>query len=205
MKPIRSCLFRACFPALLAALVLAACESSPGGSGGNPSSAQSAPSDSGDEAKTASEYRLGSGDKLKIVVFGHEDVSGEFVVDGGGNIATPLIGRFPAGGKTVTELQDSLTTTLNENYIVNPKISIEVLNYRPFFILGEVQKPGSYPYVAGIDVLQAVALGGGFTRRARTSSVTIQRDGKDGRYSFTAQPEARVLPGDTVRVDRRLF
>lgn len=203
MKPIRSSWFRACFPALLAVLALAACDTFSGGDG--PSSAPIAQSGTAAKSQSDPEYRLGSGDKLKIVVFGHQDVSGDFVVDGGGNIATPLIGQFQAGGKTVTELQDSLTQTLNEKYIVNPKISIEVLNYRPFFILGEVQKPGSYPYVAGIDVLQAVALGGGFTRRAKTSSVTIQRDGKGGRITMTAQPGARVLPGDTIRVDRRLF
>ncbi len=151
------------------------------------------------------EYRLGSGDKLKIVVFGHQDVSGEFVLDGSGNVALPLVGQFKAGGLTVTELQDSLQKTLNDKYIVNPRISIEVLNYRPFFILGEVGRPGSYPYVAGIDVLQAVALGGGFTRRARTSSVKIVRDGKDGRITLIASPEDPVLPGDTIEVERRLF
>ena len=80
-----------------------------------------------------------------------------------------------------------------------------MLNYRPFFILGEVGRPGSYPYVAGIDVLQAVALGGGFTRRARTSSVKIVRDGKDGRITLIASPEDPVLPGDTIEVERRLF
>lgn len=151
------------------------------------------------------EYRLGSGDKLKIVVFGHQDVSGEFVLDGSGNIAMPLVGQFQAGRQTVTELQDALTKTLNEKYIVDPKISVEVLNYRPFFILGEVNKPGSYPYVAGIDVLQAVALGGGFTRRARTSSVKIVRDTKEGRTTLSAGPEDTVLPGDTIEIERRLF
>lgn len=151
------------------------------------------------------EYHLGSGDKVRVVVFGHKDVSGEFVIDGSGNLSLPLVGQFKAGGLTVTELQNSLQKTLNEKYYVNPKVSVEVVNYRPFFILGEVNRPGSYPYVAGIDVLQAVALGGGFTRRARTSSVTIIRDSKDGRVTLTAGPEAAVLPGDTIQVGRRLF
>lgn len=153
----------------------------------------------------ADEYRLGSGDKLKIVVFGNQDVSGEFVVDGTGNIAMPLVGQFKAGSLTVTGLQDALQKTLNENYIVNPRVSVEVLNYRPFFILGEVNKPGSYPYIAGIDVTQAVALGGGYTRRARTSSVKITRDSGKGRATMVAGPDAAVLPGDTIEVERRLF
>lgn len=189
--------------ALLLALVVAAC-SGAGGSitGDTPKASESGP---GHDGVHSAEYRLGSGDKLKIVVFGHQDVSGEFVVDGSGNIAMPLIGQFKAGGLTVTELQTSLTTTLNAKYIVDPKISVEVLNYRPFFILGEVNKPGSYPYIAGIDVLQAVALAGGFTRRARTSSVKIVRDVKDGRTTFSGLPEDTVLPGDTIEVERRLF
>lgn len=164
-----------------------------------------APADRATAVTAPTDYHLGAGDKLKIVVFGHQDVSGEFVVDGSGNLSMPLVGRFRGGGLTVSELQDSLTKTLNEKYIVDPKISVEVLNYRPFFILGEVNRPGSYPYVAGIDVLQAVALGGGFTRRARTSSVTIIRDGKDGRTTISAEPEDSVLPGDTIEVERRLF
>ncbi len=151
------------------------------------------------------EYRLGPGDKLKVVVFGHQDVSGEFVIDGSGNIALPLVGQFKAGSLTVTEMQTSLQKTLNDKYIVDPRISIEVLNYRPFFILGEVSRPGSYPYVAGIDVTQAVALGGGYTRRARTSSVKITRDSGSGRNVFDALPSAPVLPGDTIEVERRLF
>ena len=153
----------------------------------------------------ATEYRLGPGDKLKIVVFGHADVSGEFVLDSSGNVALPLVGQFRAGAYTVTELQDALQKTLNDQYIVNPRVSIEVRNYRPFFILGEVNKPGSYPYVAGIDVIQAVALGGGYTRRARTSSVKVTRDTREGRVVLTLPPEAPVLPGDTLEVQRRLF
>jgi polysaccharide export outer membrane protein len=151
------------------------------------------------------EYHLGAGDKLRIVVFGHADVSGEFVIDGSGNVALPLVGQFRASQLTVTGVQESLQKTLNDKYIVNPRVSVEVLNYRPFFILGEVQKPGSYPYVAGIDVIQAVALGGGYTRRARTSSVRVTRDTAQGRTVLSLPPSAPVLPGDTIEVERRLF
>ncbi len=157
------------------------------------------------EAGITDEYRLGPGDKLKVVVFGHQDVSGEFVIDGSGNLSLPLVGQFKAGALTVPGLQESLRQTLNDKYIVNPRVSIEVLNYRPFFILGEVNKPGSYPYVAGIDVTQAVALGGGYTRRARTSSVRITRETGQGRVTLSAQPHTAVLPGDTIEVERRLF
>ncbi len=192
--------FMGLLSAAVVALGLAAC------GGGRPDAPQAAPAAArAADAAAPTDYRLGAGDRLKIVVFGHQDVSGEFVVDGSGNLALPLVGQFRAGALTVPELQEALAATLNEKYIVDPRISIEVLNYRPFFILGEVNKPGSYPYVAGIDVLQAVALGGGFTRRARTSEVRIVRDTKEGRTVITARPEDTVLPGDTIEVGRRLF
>lgn len=164
-----------------------------------------APASGGPQARRPTVYRLGPGDKLRIIVFGHKDISGQFVIDGSGNIAMPLLGQFAAGGLTVTELEKGLQTALNKNYIVNPRVSVEVLNYRPFFILGEVNRPGSYPYITGITVLQAVALGGGYTRRARTSTAEVTRVTPDGRVTLSLGPEAPVLPGDTIEVGRRLF
>ena len=154
---------------------------------------------------TDAQYRISAGDKLNIVVFGQEDVSGEFQVDGGGNITMPLLGQVAAAGRTVTQLQSEITAALDKDYIVNPRVSIEVLNYRPFYILGQVNSPGSYPYVSGMDVRQAIAIAGGFTRRARTSSVTVIRQTAKGSVEIDAKPDAPVLPGDTIEVERRLF
>ncbi len=154
---------------------------------------------------TDAQYRLNVGDKLNIVVFGHEDVSGEFQIDGGGNITMPLLGQVAAANRIVTQLQTEITAALDKDYIVNPRVSIEVLNYRPFYILGQVNAPGSYPYVTGMDVRQAVAIAGGFTRRARTSTVTLIRETAQGTVEIEAPPDVPVLPGDTIEVERRLF
>lgn len=151
------------------------------------------------------DYHLGPGDKVKINVFNNPDVSGEAVLDSGGDIAMPLLGQVPAQNLTVTELQAKIAEMLNRQYLVDPKVSVEVLNYRPFFILGEVGRPGSYPYIAGVTVRQAVAIGGGYTRRARTSSVSIVRQSPLGEERIEALAETPVLPGDTVEVGRRLF
>jgi protein involved in polysaccharide export with SLBB domain len=151
------------------------------------------------------DYHLGPGDKVKINVFNNPDVSGEAVLDSGGDIAMPLLGQVPAQNLTVTELQTKIAELLNKQYLVDPKVSVEVLNYRPFFILGEVGRPGSYPYIAGVTVRQAVAIGGGYTRRARTSSVSIVRQTPLGEERLEALAETPVLPGDTVEVGRRLF
>ena len=115
------------------------------------------------------DYRLGPGDRLKITVFGQPQESGEFEVDGAGNIAYPLLGSVPAGGKTLPELRKFIRDELNAKFIVDPHVSIEVLNYRPFYIYGEVNRAGSYPYVAGLTVRRAIAIAGGFTRRAQHS------------------------------------
>jgi polysaccharide export outer membrane protein len=156
-------------------------------------------------ATADTQYKISQGDKLNIVVFGQEDVSGEFQVDGTGNITMPLLGQVAAARRSVTQLQSEITAALDKDYIVNPRVSIEVLNYRPFYILGQVNAPGSYPYVSGMDVRQAIAIAGGFTRRARTSSVTVIRETATGSVEMEAKPDAPVLPGDTIEVDRRLF
>ncbi len=118
-------------------------------------------------------YVLGPGDRLKVVVYGEPDLSGETEVDGRGLISTPLIGPTQAGSHTLHEVEVLVASRLAGRYLINPRVSIEVLNYRPFFILGEVNNPGSYPIVNGMSVLNAVALSGGFTYRARKDEMMI--------------------------------
>ncbi len=161
---------------------------------------------SGSEAQPAlAEYRLGPGDRLNIRVFGHADISGPYEVDSTGHVAMPLIGRLLAANQTIEAFQAVVTERLNRDLVVNPNVVIEVLAYRPFFILGEVQKPGSYPYMAGLSVRQAVALAGGYTRRARTSTMSLIRQGPEGPVSLEVEPNTPVRPGDTIEVERRLF
>ena len=151
------------------------------------------------------EYRLGSGDRLNIIVFGHPEVSGEFEVGGSGQVTLPLLGQVEAVGLTVTELTDRIAAALDQDYLVDPRVTIEVLNYRPFYILGEINSPGSYAYISGLSVRQAVAIAGGFTRRARESPVVVIRDTENGREIVEVNLDEPVLPGDTIEIKRRLF
>lgn len=151
------------------------------------------------------EYRLGPGDQLAVSVFGQQDLSGKFEVDGNGNLVLPLVGQIKAGDKTVNEVQANLTDELNKSFVVNPKVTVQVLNYRPFYILGEVIKAGSYPYVVGVTVRQAIAIAGGYTRRGRVSPVKIIHAGKAAADAEEAIPDDLVLPGDTIEVERRMF
>lgn len=179
---------------LLAGALAAACAA--GGASGLPPAPQ---------VEVATAYELASGDKVRINVYGHPDISGEFDVDGAGTITFPLLGQVPAAERTVSELKGDIREQLDQNYLVDPRVSVEVLNYRPFYILGQVQRPGSYPYQPGMTVRQAVALAGGYTRRARTSPVKLIRPEEGGSSEYRAEEGTPILPGDTIEVPRRLF
>lgn len=150
-------------------------------------------------------YKLGTGDRLRITVFGEEDLTGEFDIDGTGVVAFPLIGNTLAAGVDVRALEKRIEDKLSDGYLMNPRVSIEVMNFRPFFILGEVNEPGSYPYVNGLTVINAVALAGGFTHRARTDTVIITRGKGEKKEEIEAGEDALVLPGDSIRVKERFF
>lgn len=153
----------------------------------------------------AAEYKVGSGDRLRVTVFGHDDLSGVFEIDGAGVVALPLVGAAAIGGLTLVEAEAVIVDALRPDYLKNPRVSIEVLNYRPFYIIGEVRSPGSYAYVNGISVLNAVAIAGGFTYRARESRMTVIRADDPLRKKAPATPETVVLPGDIVEVPERFF
>jgi len=149
-------------------------------------------------------YRLDSGDEVRITVFGHEDLSGEYIIGGDGAISFPLVGQVQAKDVSARELEAAIVSALKPAYLKNPSVSIEVLTYRPFYILGEVNSPGSYSYVSGMKVVNAVALGGGYTYRAKESKVFIDRSGDEGKR-IVASPDTPVFPGDIIHVPERFF
>ena len=150
-------------------------------------------------------YRLGSGDKLKVTVYGEDDLSGEFFVDGSGQVQMPLLGQIRAAGLTVHEFVMEVQTQLGAKYLRDPKVSVEIENYRPFYIIGEVNKPGEYPFENGLNILGAIALAGGYTFRADDSDVYIRRNGDPKELTYPANALTRVYPGDIVRVAERIF
>jgi polysaccharide export outer membrane protein len=157
------------------------------------------------EADAQFEYHLGAGDKLRIVVFGEDSLSGEFFVSGGGKVSLPLIGDVDATGLTIPQLQKAIEQKLADGYLKQPQVSAEVENYRPFYILGEVMKPGEYPYTNGLTVLNAVATAEGFTYRADTRKVYIKRATSLGETQMPLTTATPVLPGDTIRIGERFF
>lgn len=186
--------------------LLAGCSGSDGPPPQVPANAQAAQLPApGQQADSVAGYRLGPGDQVRVTVFRHEDLSGEFQLDGEGFFALPLVGEVRGGGRTVRDLESDIEGAFKDGgYLVNPQVSLEVLNYRPFYILGEVNQPGSYPYVNGMTVINAVALAGGFTYRASQGSITIQRGGSEGK-KVSAGPTSQVLPGDIIDIPERFF
>jgi polysaccharide export outer membrane protein len=154
---------------------------------------------------TVPDYRLGPGDKLRVITFGEESLTGEFFVGGTGHVSLPLIGEVDAAGKTIRQFQTAVETALKDGYIKEPRVSVEVLNYRPFYILGEVMKPGEYPYTNNLTVLNAVATASGFTYRADTKKVYIKRASEPQERQYPLTTTTPVAPGDTIRIGERFF
>jgi polysaccharide export outer membrane protein len=201
----------------VAMLALAACESDPTpivqdtANGGSMSLAPTnVPGGGGRSGAGVSgkdpDYRLGANDRVRIIVFGQPTLTGEYTLDGNGVLAFPLIGSVEAHGQTTGQLQQAIASRLDPDFLRNPSVSAEVITRRPFYVIGEVQKPGNYPYVTDMTALNAIAMAGGYTYRARQNNLYIKRLDANGRMvRVAATPETKIRPGDTVEIKERYF
>ena len=152
-----------------------------------------------------SQYQLGSGDRVKISVFGQDDLSMEVRLPDVGTINYPFLGEIKLVGLTADEVEKKIYDGLLGDYLVNPSVSVAIVEYRPFFIDGEVKRPGGYPYQPGLSVNKAAALAGGYTERAARDKITIIRE-KDGRTNeFTVTVSDMIQPGDIITINQRFF
>lgn len=151
-------------------------------------------------------YRLDSGDRLRVVVFGQSDISNSYTIDQGGSLSLPLIGSVAARGRTTQEIEADIAVKLRKGQFVRaPDVTVEVDRYRPFFIMGEVTAAGQYPYVNGMTVQTAVAIAGGFTPRAQRADVDVTRQLNGKVITVRLLPTQPVYPGDTINIRERLF
>jgi polysaccharide export outer membrane protein len=157
------------------------------------------------QAADLTAYKLGVGDKVRVTVFGEKDLSGDFDVNDQGEVTLPLIGSVRIAGKTVGDAESFITNAYGKDYLVNPHVNLQVMNYRPFFILGEVKNPGSYPFINGMTIVNAVALAGGYTPRANTRGIEVKRAANPGGGEVEVNEDAGVLPGDIIRIPERFF
>jgi polysaccharide export outer membrane protein len=187
------------------AVVLAGCETAPPAGAAPPPVAK--PQPAGPAAAPAKdEYTLDSGDKLNITVFAEKDLSGPYQVSGQGDISMPLVGEVKAKGLTLRELQRAIENAYRDGqFLRNPQVSAEVVNYRPFYIRGEVKTSGEYPYQAGLTVMNAIARAGDFSYRANRKKVYITPNGSTVAHEVELTPNLMVHPGDTIEIKDRLF
>jgi polysaccharide export outer membrane protein len=150
-------------------------------------------------------YHLDAGDRLRVVVYGQEGLTNTYAISAGGTITMPLIGAVPARGRTPQSLAADITAKLRDGFIREPSVAVEIESYRPFFILGEVQAPGQYPYVPNLTAESAVAIAGGFSPRAKRDRVTLTHTDASGTSRVIVPPGTPISPGDTVLVGERWF
>src|ERR1700730_12857257 len=160
----------------------------------------------GEAVSARDSNKLCPNDRLRITVSGQPTLTGEYTLDGNGVLAFPLIGNVPADGSTTIQLQQAIAAKLEPDFLVNPNVSAEIVTRRPFYVIGEVQKPGNYPYVTDMTAVNAIAMAGGFTRRAKKNDFYIRRLDNAGKMVRIEANAGTVLQaGDTLEVRERLF
>ncbi|MFA5913776.1 MAG: polysaccharide biosynthesis/export family protein [Burkholderiales bacterium] len=158
------------------------------------------------DADNLSKYRLGTGDVISITVFGEDDLTKSKIrLSDAGTISYPVLGELQVRGKTVGELEKMITDGLRGTYLVNPRVSVTIDEYRPFFINGQVKAPKSYPYEPGLTVRKAATIAGGFTERASMSKITVVRDADPTHTPVKVGLDAPIHPGDIITVDESFF
>lgn len=188
---------------VIASLTMAACSTAPYVPKAQKQALQSASQTA--VSLDAAGYVLGAGDVLRVIVFGDEQLSGEFTIDASGRISLPLIQDVEASGHNVRELETIITDKLQPEYLNDPKVSVQVIEYRSVYILGEVRLPGKYQYVPNMTLLQAIAVAGGHTYRADENGAEISRQIDGTIKKFNVRIDTMIMPGDTVVIKRRWF
>jgi protein involved in polysaccharide export with SLBB domain len=149
--------------------------------------------------------RVHPGDKVRVVVFGEDKLSGDYEIDQSGQISLPLAGTIEAKGLTQAELEQALSKKFRSEYLKNPKVTVTIASLQPYYVVGEVAKPGEFQYRSGLNVMTALAIAGGPTYRASRSTVKIQRRGETSMTEYPISASVPILPGDVVSVPERYF
>ena len=148
---------------------------------------------------------LQPGDKINVLVFGEQNLSGQYDIDQSGQISLPLSGTIKAQGLTQSELEQALAKKFRSEYLRNPKVTVTVMTLAPYYMMGEVKNPGQFAYKSGLNVLTAMAIAGGPTYRASRNTVEIQRRGEFTKRDYPISASVPVLPGDVINVPERYF
>lgn len=150
-------------------------------------------------------YKLGAGDKIKIVVYGEDDLSiDELLISSSGSFDYPYLGQLTTKGKTPKEIKDKIQSGLKGDYLINPKVMVNIISFRKIYVNGEVKRPGGYEYQPGLTVDKAIALAGGFTDRASKSSIKVKKE-ENGKDIKKANLDTKIIPGDIIVIEQSFF
>jgi protein involved in polysaccharide export with SLBB domain len=155
------------------------------------------------EKAAAGSPLLQAGEKIRVTVYGEPSLSGDYQIDPSGFVSLPLAGTIKAASRSQQQLEQDLATKFRSGYLKDPKITVSIAEFRPFYIVGEVEKPGAYPYTGGLTVLSAIAIAGGTTYRANLSNVLIQHSGDSSMREYDTSAPIPILPGDIIQIPRR--
>jgi polysaccharide export outer membrane protein len=186
--------------ALVCCVAISGCDSVPSLGEASPAETQALI-----QASRTTSPDLQPGDKIKVTVFGEDRLSGEYEIDSAGFVSLPLAGTLKAAGLSKQQMERALANKFRSEYLRDPKVTIDVTSFRPFYILGEVAKPGEYPFKNGLNVMSAIALAGGTTYRAKQSTVQIRHVGEAGFRDYPMAPNIPIMPGDLIRLQQRYF
>lgn len=163
-------------------------------------------------AEESSDYRFGPGDYISISVYGEVDLSINVRIGSSGSISYPFLGDVAVKGLTAKQLEKKLIDGLKGPYLVDPNVTVSMLEYRPFYVNGEVKRPGSYPFQPGLTVERAISIAGGFTDRASRSKLSVERDGiylkdseENSRVKRSVKLQDAVMPGDVLSIEQSFF
>jgi protein involved in polysaccharide export with SLBB domain len=173
-------------------------------SGSKDSAASDAARNGPEDVVRVEDFRLAPGDKIHLTVFNEDNITDDYEIDPEGLISVPLAGVVKAGGLRKVDLEKALADKLG-SLLKDPLITISVVAFRPFYIIGEVEKPGEYPFRTSLNVVSAMAIAGGSTYRANKGHVLIQRGGVGDYKEYPMLPTIKVYPGDLVKVPERFF
>ncbi len=149
-------------------------------------------------------YMLGTSDQLRVQVYNEPTITGDYVIDGAGFLSIPVAGRIKAAGLTTEQLERRLTAKLNSGILKEARVTIQISSYAPFYIRGEVKKPGEFPYKPGLTLGDAVALAGGYTYRADESRAYVRPFGGI-EITRPLNVDPPIAPGDNIRIPERFL
>jgi polysaccharide export outer membrane protein len=150
-------------------------------------------------------YILRPSDQVRVQVYDDPNITGEYQIDSSGFISIPLAGRVKASGLTPARLEEAIAARLREGMLKKPGVNVQIINYGPIYVHGEVKRAGDFPYKPGLTVMDAVALAGGYTYRADEGQAFVRRAGSNVEQVYPLDRRVPIYPGDNVRIPERFF